>query len=143
METETEHKVAALYDVRLAIFGEHEQLAELVNELESHANGVIKGDCSTALLDAALVLLHGRFVRHLDSEEARLLPLLSVAPKDVAAALRGLLGEHADQRARIDGLLQDRTIFTDVRTLAREALTFVREIRLDIADEDAALRSLG
>jgi hypothetical protein len=89
------------------------------------------------------VLLHGRLVRHLDSEEARLLPLLSVAPKDAAAVLRGLLGEHTDQRARIDGLLRARNVFTDARTLAREALAFVSAIRMDMADEDAALRSLG
>ena len=143
MHTESEYKAASLHEVRLAILRQHTQLAQLLDELESHANRVIKGEYCTSALHDALVLLHSRFGRHLDYEETRLLPLLGAAPRDAANVLRAALGDHADQRARIDGLLHDRTVFTDARTLAREALAFVHAIRVDMAEEDSGLRALG
>ena len=143
METQTERGVAALHDVRLAIYRQHTQLAQLLDELESHASGVIEGDDCAGSLNDALVWLHRRLVSHLEFEEARLAPLLKAVPEGRAAGLRASFDDHAEQRARIDGLLHDRKVFSDPRTLAREALAFVHTMRADMADEDAGLRSLG
>ncbi len=144
MDTGTEHATATLQDVRLALFRQHTQLSQLLDELESHAKGVLAGnDCAGSLSDA-IILLHRRFVRHLDFEETRLEPLLDTAPnKEGAALVRAALADHADQRARIDGLLHDRMVFTDPKSVAREAMAFVHTIRVDMVEEDAGLRALG
>lgn len=140
---ETQPTIAALEDVRLAISRQHTQLAQLMDELEAHAEGLLQGkECSAALNDA-LVLFHGRFVRHLDFEESRLSPLLSGMHTAAALTLKTSMAEHKDQRERADGLLRDREIFADLRTLAREALTFVHMIRKDLAEENEALHGLA
>ena len=53
-----------------------------------------------------------------------------------------LLGDHDDQRLRIEGLLHDSEVFGDPRTLARATLAFVHHLRKDMADEEANLRAL-
>jgi hypothetical protein len=143
MDTQPVHEAISLDDVRLAIRRQHTQLAQLLDELEGYAARVIKGDDCAGYLSATLILLRRRFLRHLEFEEARLAPLLSAARVDRAAALHESLGHHADQRARIEGLLHDERVFTDPKTPAREALAFVHMMRVEMADEDSALGSLG
>jgi hypothetical protein len=143
MEPETEHETPTLADVRLAILRQHTQLAQLLDELETQAAGVVNGDDCVACLNDALVLIHRRFLRSLEFEETRLPPLLSVLAQECSAGLRESLADHVDQRARIEGLIHDRVVFTDPKTLAREALAFVHRVRVDMVEEDAGLRALG
>ena len=144
METQTQHAGSALSDVRLAVLRQHTQLAQLLDELELYAEAVIGGRDAPARMNDALVLLHRRFMRHLEFEETQLMPLLATVLPERTAALSASLAEHAEQRSRLDGLLRDRTVFADdPQTLAREALAFVHAIRTDIAGEEQGLRALG
>jgi hypothetical protein len=125
---ETQPATATLDDVRLAIFRQHTQLEQLFDELEAHAN---------AELRRALDLVTARFARHLEYEEAHLSPW--------GVGVRGeepLMGDHDDQRALVRGLVHDRDVFGDARTLSREALAFIHVVRKDMVDEDRKLRAL-
>lgn len=134
---ETSQTPTTLDDVLLHIFRQHTLLQELTDELEAHATAVL-ARADVKPLNDALERLNTRFVRHLEYEEAHLARWL------VAAEIAGapLLGDHGDQRARLAGLLHDRDVFSDPRTLAREVLAFVHHLRKDMTDEDAKLRAL-
>jgi hypothetical protein len=139
----TEERNTTLQDVKLAVLRQHAQLVQMMDELEGLARGVLDGkDCAPALKDA-IVTFHERFVRYLDFDDSRLLPLLGAMRADVASSLRATCSEHRDLRDRVDGLLHDRTVFTDAATLAHEAITFVHLVRADLAEEDSALHALG
>jgi hypothetical protein len=140
------HRIpTTLDDVRLAIFRQHTQIAQLTDELESHAVAVVAcGGNHRVLakaLNEALDRLNTQFVRHLDYEEmhlARWLPRPGTErDSDVA-----LLEDHTDQRSRLQGLLHDRDVFEDQRTVAREALAFVHHLRRDMVAEDCKVRGL-
>jgi hypothetical protein len=140
---ETEERNTTLQDVTLAVLRQHAQLVQMMDELESLASGVLEGkECAPALKDA-IVTFHERFVRYLDFDESRLMPLIGAMRAEVASSLRATCSEHPDLRDRIDGLMHDRTVFTDARTLAHEAITFVHLVRADLAEEDSALHALG
>ena len=130
---DTRRTSTTLDDVRLAIFRQHTQLSQLLDELELHAKAVLDGTGEAKTLNDALELLSTRFLRHLEYEEAHLTPLTPAA---------SLLGDHDDQRWRVKGLIHDRAVFGDPKTLAHEALAFVRLLRKDMADEDEKLRAL-
>ncbi len=134
-----------LGDVRLAIFRQHTQLEQLSDELETHALAVIAGAGERKLLGAALCgaleTLNTQFVRHLDYEEEHLVKWLPVLQIDDDPE-QSLLADHGEQRSRMRGLLHDRDVFGDPRTLATEALAFVHHLRRDLADEDAKVRAL-
>lgn len=136
---DTQRSPTTLDDVRLAIFRQHTQLAQLIDELEAHASAVLAGGGQSEQLRAALELLDTRFTRHLEYEEAHLAKWLSATAADPD---RALLGDHDDQRTRMKGLLHDRDVFGDPSSLAREALAFVHHLRSDLAAEDAELRAL-
>ena len=116
------------------------QLAQLLDELEQHATAAIA--CTGTVVDEAgplneaLGVLLTRFSRHLDYEEAHLTPWLTAENRGT------LLSDHDDQRRRALGLVHDRDVFGDPRTLARAALAFVHTLRKDMADEEAQLRAL-
>lgn len=125
---------ATLEDVRLAIFRQHTQLAQLLDEAEACAQAVARGSDGARQLAHALELLHERFVKHLAFEESHLGPLL---PRGTE-----LFGDHQTQRAQSEGLFRDRRVFSDPKTVAAEALVFVHTLRRDMAEEDGVLRSL-
>jgi hypothetical protein len=134
-----QHAPASLNEVRLAVLRQHTQLAQLLDELEQHSNAVIGGavvDGATPL-ESALGLLLLRFSRHLDYEEAHLARWLPASKR------AELLSDHEEQRQRALGLVHDRDVFSDARTLAREALAFVHSLRKDIANEAEVLRALA
>lgn len=136
-------RTATLGDVRLAIFRQHTQLEQLSDELEAHAMAVVSGgerSLAGKALNQALELLNTHFVRHFDYEEAHLARWLAWIDDDPD---HSLLGDHGDQRSRMQGLLHDRDVFGDPCTLAHEALAFVHHLRKDLADEDAKIRALG
>lgn len=126
-------RTTSLDDVRLAIFRQHTQLAQLLDELEEHAAAVLDGRGERASLHTALTLLQTRFLRHLAYEETHLPSFL---------AGEALLADHPEQRLRMDGLVHDDVVFSDASTLAHEAQAFVRAIRKDIVEEDSKLRAL-
>jgi hypothetical protein len=132
-----------LDDVRLTLFRQHTQIAQLTDELEIHAIAVVASGAvplaQARALSTALDLLGTHFVRHLDYEEAHLAAWL---PPPEADAGPPILGDHTDQRLRLQGLLHDRDVFADLRTVAREALAFVHQLRSDMADEDFQVRAL-
>ena len=134
-----QHAPASLNEVRLAILRQHTQLAQLLDELELHAKAVIGGAVADEAkpLNDALALLLTRFSRHLDYEEANLAQWIPPGKRGT------LLGDHQDQRGRAHGLVHDRDVFGDPRTLAREALAFVHTLRKDMAAEEELLRALG
>jgi hypothetical protein len=137
---DTQPTPAALDDVRLAIFRQHTQLGQLIDELETCANAVLKARGEgRAALGKALELLHTHFERHLEYEEAQLAKCL---PAGAADARGSLLGDHDDQRSRMNALVHDRDVFSDPCTLAHEALVFVHHLRKEMADEDSKLRAL-
>jgi hypothetical protein len=142
MGTEVEESPSSLEDVRLAIFRQHTQLEQLLDELEARANAVLAGEDGASRLRDSLRITHTRFLRHLAYEESRLVPWLRLHVTAGDDFERELLAEHVEQRARADGLLHDASVYTDARTFAREALTFVHAIRRDMAEEDTRLRSL-
>jgi hypothetical protein len=125
-----------LDDVRLAIFRQHTQLTQLIDELEAHAMAVLGGG-ESAGLNEAIDLLSTCFLRHLEYEEAHLARWLPVTDPQKA-----LLADHAEQRLTMNGLLHDRHVIGDPRTLARAVLAFVHHLRKDVVDEDAKLRAL-
>jgi hypothetical protein len=134
---ETQPATATLDDVRLAIFRQHTQLEQLFDELEAHANAVLASGGEGVELRRALDLVTARFARHLEYEEAHLSPW--------GVGVRGeepLMGDHDDQRALVRGLVHDRDVFGDARTLSREALAFIHVVRKDMVDEDRKLRAL-
>lgn len=133
---DSERVSATLDEVRLAIFRQLTQLTELLDELESAATAVVDGG-DPAALSAALDVLHPRFAHHLAYEERHLPRWLPPSEEE-----RVLLGDHEEQWRALQGLLHDRVVFADARSLAREALTFVHRLRRDLVVEDGALRSL-
>jgi hypothetical protein len=134
----TQHTPASLDEVRLAVLRQHKQLAQLFDELEQQAHAVIDGGVVDATpLDSALGIVLMRFSRHLDYEEAHLARWMP------AAGRAALLSDHEEQRRRALGLVHDHDVFSDPRTVAREALAFVHSLRKDIANEDVGLRALA
>lgn len=129
-----------LDEVRLAIFQQHSRLAQLIDELEEHANAVRATGGDGKALSGALGLLHSRFLSHLEYEEKHLTDWLPEPEGDTRDAL---LGDHDEQRARMKGLVHDRAVFGDPRTLAAEVMAFVHFLRKDMSAEDAKLRALG
>jgi hypothetical protein len=127
---ETEDSPASLDDVRLAIFRQHTQLAQVLDELETSANAVLDKGGNGEALRRALDALQARFLRHLAFEEANL------SHKEV-------LGDHAEQRVRLQALVHDRDVYGDATGLAREARAFVHALRKDLADENEKLRALA
>ncbi|MDB4939337.1 MAG: hypothetical protein JWP87_6309 [Labilithrix sp.] len=125
-----------LDDVRLAIFRQHTQLTQLIDELEGHAMAVLGGG-ERAALNEAIDLLDTRFVRHLEYEEAHLARWLPQTDAD-----QSLRAGHDEQRLTMRGLVHDRNVFADRRTLARAVLAVVHHLRKYMADEDAGLRAL-
>lgn len=134
-----QHAPASLNEVRLAVLRQHTQLAQLLDELEQQASAAIGGSVVDGVpaLEDALGMLLMRLSRHLDYAEAHL-------PRWMPAPTRAeLLSDHEEQRQRALGLVHDRDVFSDPRTLAREALAFVHALRKDIASEEEELRALG
>jgi len=140
---DTERPLSTLDEVRLAIYRQHTQLAQLIDELEVHANAVIAGKDELPALNAALGTLQTRLLRHLELEEAQLPKWLRAAGPGAAEAARVLLEDHPEQRRKMDGLIHDRVVFSDGKVLAREALAFVHALRRDIEKEEKALRAMG
>jgi hypothetical protein len=128
-------RTTTLDDVRLAILRQHTQLRQLLDEVELHAKAVLTGGGDGTKLEAGLGLLHTRFTKHLEYEETHLAPWANRGPMP-------LLGDHEEQRERMDGLLHDRSVFGDPRTLAREACAFVHLLSKEMQDEETALREL-
>jgi hypothetical protein len=126
---DTQRSPERLDDVRLAIFRQHTQLAQLLDELETNADAVLTNGADGQALRSTIDALHARFARHLEYEESHLASELS--------------GDHAEQRRRMKGLVHDREVFGDPRGLAREARAFAHVLRKDIAEEDAKLRALA
>ena len=117
-----------LDDIRLSILRQHTQLGQLLDELEGAAKDVQGGIAeSPTALHHALDLFYVSFMRHLDFEETHLGTQLN--------------GDHVDQRSRVEGLVHDRSVFADARTLAAEASVFVHAIRKDMKLEEDNLRS--
>jgi hypothetical protein len=140
---DTQQTVTTLDEVRLAIFRQHTQLAQLLDELEAHANKVLVSGGEGKELRDALDRLTTRFARHLEYEESHLGKWLPAAATGrTGAARERLLGDHDDQRARMRGLVHDRDVFGDARTLSREALAFIHLVRKDMVEEDRKLREL-
>lgn len=127
-------RATTLDEVRLAILRQHSGIAQLLDELEAHAAAVIAGRGERRLVHTAVTVLQTRLLRHLDFEEEHLPPFLDGG--------EGLLADHADQRARIAGLVHDDVVFSDASTLAREAVGLVHVLRKDMIDEEAKLRAL-
>ncbi len=126
---------ATIDDVRLAIFRQHTSLAQLIDELETRANEVLAGSSERKGLCDALEILTTRLARHLEYEETHL-------PKWLPTAAE-FFSDHEEQRERMKGLAHDRAVFADPRTLAREVLTFIHQLRKEIAREDSALRAIA
>ena len=128
-----------LDDVRLAIFRQHTQLTELLDELESHANAVLAGGGDAKTMSRTLELLNARLERHLEDVEAQLGRWL---PSPDTEAGQGRLAEYADQRSRVRGLLHDRDVFGDACSFARAVLTGAHQLRKDVTREHAKLGAL-
>ncbi|HSO32792.1 MAG TPA: hemerythrin domain-containing protein [Labilithrix sp.] len=132
---------ATLDDVRLAIFRQHTQLAQLCDELEEQANAVLAGsDDAGHVLRRDTEQFCARFARHLayaETELERWLPAAATSAREI------LLGGHDDLRESLDGLLHDRAVFADPRAVAKETLALVHVVRKHMVAEDAALRALG
>jgi len=128
---DTQHSPESLEDVKTAIFRQHTQLAQLLDELEASADAVLAKGGDGAALRGALDALHARFDKHLEYEQSHL-----------SGATKAVLGDHAEQRARMKGLVHDRDVFGDPQGLAREARAFVHALRKGLAEEDAKLRAL-
>lgn len=133
---------SSLDDVRMAILRQHTQLAQLVDELEGHANDVVKDADAASRMRDAVRILHTRFLRHLAFEEAKLVPLLQRS-EERAREAKALVEEHAEQRAQVDGLLHDVAVFSDPPSFAKAALTFVHSLRRDMTAEELWLRGLA
>ena len=137
---ETQRIEATLDDVRLAIFRQHTQLAELIDELEAHASAALTGGDAGKALSGALELLDARLVRHAKFVESNLAGWL---PSPQTQAGQARVAAQAEQRDRMRGLLHDREVFGDLRTLAHEVLTCIHMLRRELAGESARLRELG
>lgn len=138
MDTQT--TPATLDDVRLAVFRQHTQITELLDEVEAHANAVVSGSDEGKALGGALELLDARLVRHTEYVEAN---LASWLPSPQTEAGQARLAGYAEQRSRMRGLLHDREVFGDLRTVALEVLTCIHELRRYVAAESARLRALN
>lgn len=126
----TRERIATSEDVRLVILRQHTRLEQLLDELEARAVEVLAKDAlgeGSPPLHAAVKLLHAHFVHHLEYE---------------AEHLAGEGDErHAEQRARLDGLVHDDAVFSDARTLASEAKSVVHDLRRNMAEEHARLHA--
>lgn len=142
MHSEAVESPSSLEDLRLAIFRQHTQLEQLLDEVEGCASAVMTDRAAASRLRDAVRILHARFLRHLAFEEERLLPWLRSNGRSDEVLERTMQEEHAEQRRRAEGLLHDASVFDDAQSFAREALTFVHAIRRDMAAEDARLRAI-
>lgn len=140
--TSDETTLTSLEDVRLAVLRQHTQLAQLLDELEASANGVLANTESPSRMSDAIRILHTRFTRHLAFEEANLAPIVERFTSG-PAEVQSMRDEHVEQRAQIDGLLHDAAVFGDPSSFAREALAFVHAIRRDMVAEELWLRGIG
>lgn len=128
---DTQRSPESLDDVKTAIFRQHTQLAQLLDELEASADAVLAKGGDGEALRRALDALHVRFDKHLEYEDSHL-----------SGETKALLGDHAEQRARMRGLVHDRDVFGEPQGLARESRAFVHVLRKGLAEEDAKLRTL-
>lgn len=127
-------------EVRRAIFRQHIRLVQLLGELEDEAIAVGRG-AEPDRLYIYTVALHGLLVRHLGEEESGLRQWLKDGGERGSTAT-SLLSKHAEQRTRIETLRNDRRVFSDPRTYAREVLALAKFVRQEIALADAELRAL-
>jgi hypothetical protein len=129
-------KFRSVDDFRVAILRQRTRLAQGIDELEAQSRAALS-DGERAPLHRALTAFAKQFVGHLEFEEQ----VLTVRPT-LLQEQASWLSEGGEQLRRVRGLMHDRDVFEDVRTLAREALVVVHHLRKELAEEEVRIREL-
>jgi hemerythrin-like domain-containing protein len=132
--------------VRARIQREHQQLRELLSQLEAYVSALTvepPGDLDAVLTHARLLSL--RLTEHVDLEDALLAPALRATDAWGEQRAIELVTHHVAQRREISGLLDTlerlsrQPDATAQATLAGTLRGFAAELELDMRHEDAAL----
>lgn len=127
--------------VRRTILDDHAWLRELLRDADVVARRVEQGDHAlTGRLRERAQAMHARFLRHLEYEEAFLVPALRAIGTQGAERAAELLRDHVEQRERFVALLHElRQPCGDPRPLAREVRRLAESLLADIAHEESSL----
>ncbi len=125
-------------EIRQRILDQHQTLREKLDALEDGVTRLKAGDAS--LLDELKKRaseLHDHLCRHIDDEEALLLPELEQADGFGPARVAALRQEHAEQRATLAQVTDAIVTSTDPQTLAERIEALIARIRADMEEEEA------
>lgn len=129
--------------VRQRILDDHEALRVLLAEVEELVRRTRSGDAdaSQALLERGRAL-RARFLDHLALEDAHLVPALRAADAWGEERARRVEVEHAEQRERMQALLDHmESPQRSVDQLAEELAALVADLRADMEGEERAVLS--
>lgn len=129
--------------VRRTILDQHVWLHEFLSGMQALAGRVEGGEQDLAAkLRERTAAMSDRFLRHLEFEEAYLVPALRDADAWGEERAERLLREHDEQRERFRALMHGlRQPCADARTLARDVRTLVRDLLADMEHEERDLLS--
>jgi len=127
--------------VRRTILDDHAWLSELFRDADAIARRVEAGDHAlTGRLRERAHAMHDRFLRHLEFEEAFLVPALRDSDAWGEERAAELLREHAEQRDRFATLLHElRAPCGDPGPLAREVRRLAESLLADVEREESTL----
>lgn len=123
---------------RERILADHDRLRMLMKRLETNAIEALRDESRRASIRDALAELRSNLERHLDFEEATLVPYLAGADAWGPARAEHLLKDHVGQRALLVALTEDTNDGArKLEDVAEEILWFVRSFERDMIDEEA------
>jgi hemerythrin-like domain-containing protein len=129
--------------VRQRILDDHEALRVLLAEVEELVRRTRTGDTAAAeALPERGRALRARFLDHLALEDAHLVPALRAADAWGEERAQRVAVEHAEQRERMQALLEHMESPTrSMDQLAEELASLVADLRADMEGEEQAVLS--
>lgn len=129
--------------VRQRILDDHELLRGLLAEVEELVRRTRAGDAEAAeALPGRGRALRARFLDHLALEDAHLVPALRAADAWGEERARRVEVEHAEQRERMQSLLEHmESPERSLDQLAEELAALVADLRADMEGEERAVLS--
>ena len=130
-------------EVRRLVLEDHARLRLRLRDLRAAAEWAGTGDPSRgAELLREAELFADLFFRHLEMEEAQLLPLLRTIDAWGSERARLVLDEHREQRRLLLGYVRDlHDPHSGLARLARETLALIADIEADMLHEEESVLS--
>ncbi len=127
-------------ETRAVILEQHQQLRKELLSIEREALETLRENVHGEVLAADLRRFVAHLHRHMDFEEARLVPVLEQVDAWGPERVRRFQDEHVRQRSMLDSLIGDASR-VDQNTLALLSLGFVKLLQNDMEEEEASVLS--